>query len=59
MSKEILTNSLVALKAKPTEEKAAIVDETGDTVVKAARQKRSVSCFEDFNMYVRGGNKEK
>ena len=43
-SKEILTNSLVALKAKPTEEKPAIVvDEASDGEVKAARQKRSVS----------------
>eukprot|EP00091_Calanus_sinicus_P016394 TRINITY_DN3571_c0_g1_i1.p1 TRINITY_DN3571_c0_g1~~TRINITY_DN3571_c0_g1_i1.p1 ORF type:complete len:124 (-),score=28.85 TRINITY_DN3571_c0_g1_i1:371-742(-) len=41
-SKEILTNSLVALKAKPTEEKAAVVvDEASDEEVKAARQKRS------------------
>jgi hypothetical protein len=43
-SKEILTNSLVALKAKPTEEKpAVVVDEASDGEVKAARQKRSVS----------------
>lgn len=38
-SKEILTNSLVALKAKPSEEKASIADEAVE--VNAARQKRS------------------
>jgi len=48
-SKEILTNSLVALKLKPADEKAVDVDEPTDGEVKTARQKRSgVMPFSQF-----------
>ena len=49
-SKEILTNSLIALKTKPAEEPAVFVE--GGAQDKQSRQKRSVSFL--FNQVLQG-----